>query len=166
MGMGGGSVVQWYSKPPYLQHDHAKQHTDGHRDVAPHQHHHAARHLQNHVEHHEHVREEFSAAPCQVDVVLLLAPLEPHAQPVLEERGDEAESSDMGEVVLRVAQQAVGCVFRLGESAVERSARLGCHCTHVPSLVLFVFCVDATLKVFVEEMSEHVHMHIVWFINL
>ena len=51
---------------------------------------------------------DLSTPPRQVDVVFLFRPLEPHAQAVLQKGGHEAQSSEVREIVLRIAQETVG----------------------------------------------------------
>lgn len=55
--------------------------------------------LPQQVEKDEDVGEEAPAAPGGLDVVTLLHPLEPHADPILQEGADQAEPGHVGEVV-------------------------------------------------------------------
>lgn len=56
--------------------------------------------LPQQVEQDEEVGEETSTVPGGLDVLALLPPLKPHADPVLQEGADQAEPGHMGEVVL------------------------------------------------------------------
>ena len=58
--------------------------------------------LADEVDDDEHGGEEPAAAPGDVHVLPLLAPLDPHPDPVLEECGDEAEPGQVGQDVLGV----------------------------------------------------------------
>lgn len=61
--------------------------------------------LAQQVDQDEEVGQEASAVPGGVDVLALLPPLEPHADAVLQEGADQAESGHMGEVVLGDTQE-------------------------------------------------------------
>lgn len=61
--------------------------------------------LAQQVDQDEEVGQEASAVPGGVDVLALLPPLEPHADAVLQEGADQAESGHVGEVVLGDAQE-------------------------------------------------------------
>lgn len=61
--------------------------------------------LSQQVEQDEDVGEEASAAPGGVDVLALLAPLEPHPDAVLQEGADQAEPGHVGEVVFGDPQE-------------------------------------------------------------
>lgn len=61
--------------------------------------------LAQQVDQDEEVGQEAPAVPGGVDVLALLPPLEPHADPVLQEGADQAEAGHMGEVVLGDSQK-------------------------------------------------------------
>merc|ERR1711976_75918 len=69
-------------------------------DFEPEEHHAHASQLADEVHHDEHGGEEPTAPPGDVHVLPLLAPLDPHPDPVLEEGGHEAEARQMGEDML------------------------------------------------------------------
>ena len=68
-----------------------------------------------------------STLPRQVDVVFLLRPLEPHAEAVLQKCRHEAQSSKVREIVLRVAEEAVGQIVRFGHQPFVRVATASRH---------------------------------------
>ena len=70
----------------------------------PTEHHNTATQLTDQVGHHEHRGQEPAAPPCSIDVVPLLVPLCPHANTVLQKRGDQAEAGDVGENVLAMTE--------------------------------------------------------------
>lgn len=57
--------------------------------------------LSEQVEQHESGGQRVATAPRGVDVVALLAPLEPHADAVLQERADQAQARHVWQVLLR-----------------------------------------------------------------
>ncbi len=61
--------------------------------------------LSDQVDQHEAAGEEVSAAPGGLDVVSLLAPLEPHADAVLQEGADETQTSEVRQILLRDPQE-------------------------------------------------------------
>ena len=105
-------------KYAHLYHNDCKEKAHGHGDITPDENHHAAGQLKDHVHQYEHMSEKLAAAPRKIDVVLLLAPLEPHSEPVLQEGGDEAETSEVREIVLRVAENAVRHIVSLRKNFV------------------------------------------------
>ena len=69
----------------------------------------------------------FSTPPREVDVVFLLRPLEPHAQAVFQKCGDEAQASQMRQVVLRVAEKTVRQIVGFGDQPFVRVAASSRH---------------------------------------
>lgn len=61
--------------------------------------------LYHQVEQDEQVGEEVTAAPGGGDEVALVAPVEPHADPVLQEAADQAQPGHVGEVVSAEPQE-------------------------------------------------------------
>lgn len=76
--------------------------------------------LSEQVEEDEGGGQQVAAVPGGVDVVPLLAPLEPHADAVLQERADEAEACHVRQVLLRDAQE-----LQAGKATVRAAGRGG-----------------------------------------
>lgn len=64
--------------------------------------------LSKQVEEHEGRSQQVATAPGGVNVVTLLTPLEPHADPILQEGADQAEACHMREVLLGDSQELQG----------------------------------------------------------
>jgi len=72
-------------------------------DLEPSEDHGDGSELSNHIDEDEHGRQEPAAPPGDVHVLPLLAPLDPHTNPILEKGGDEAESGQVRQDMLRIS---------------------------------------------------------------
>lgn len=61
--------------------------------------------LSTQVEQHKAGGQEVAAAPGGLDVVPLLVPLEPHADPILQEGTDQTQARQVGQILLRHTQE-------------------------------------------------------------
>lgn len=52
--------------------------------------------------------QEIATVPCAINVIPLFAPLEPHADAILQEGADQAQASHVREVLLRHPQELHG----------------------------------------------------------
>ena len=103
-----GTLVIAASRPhavAHLQRDDPEEDEAGDVDLFADEHECAAAELAEQVDDDEEVSEDDAARPRQRDVLALLAPLQPHAQAVLDERADEAEARHVRQHVLAVPQQ-------------------------------------------------------------
>jgi len=81
----------------HLQHHNEEKQSHRYVDLKSGHHHAAAAQLAQQVDEHKDGGQELAAAPAHVHVLPLLVPLDVHAQAVLEERGDEAQTGHCGQ---------------------------------------------------------------------